>query len=124
MVGYLLTGYELNQNNLSDPSFLTSIERLCGADRNVCVRGPSSLGTILELNDLGIAYPSLAHPKPGSNEFYAGGYITRNYLSKVSAIQTELPYDIRTSANRLINAKHYAKAVVDYMKENNLLLSN
>jgi len=124
MVGYLLTGNELNQNNLSNPSFLTSIERLCGPDRNVCIRGPSSFGTILELNDLGIAYPSLAHPKPGSNEFFSGGYITRNYLSKVSAIQTELPYDIRTSANRLTNAKNYAKAVIDYMKENNLLLSN
>jgi len=124
MMGYLLSRTELNRNNLSDPAFFTSIERLCGADRNECIRGPSSLGTLLELNDLGIAYPSLAHPKPGSHEIYEGGYITRNYLSKVSAIQTELPYDIRTSTNRFINAKNYAKAVVEYMKEHNLLLSN
>jgi hypothetical protein len=124
MVGYLLTSNQLNQNNLSNPSFFTSIERLCGADRNECIRGPSSFGTLLELNGLGIAYPSLANPKPGSNTFLSGGYITRHYLSKVSAIQTELPYNIRVGANRLTHAKNYAKVVVDYMKEHNLLLSN
>jgi hypothetical protein len=124
MVGYLLTGDQLNQNNLSDPSFFTSIERLCGPDRDECIRGPSSFGTFLELNELGIAYPSLSNPKPGSNRFLSGGYITRNYLSKVSAIQTELPYDTRTSVDRYTNAKNYAKAVVDYMKQHNLLLSN
>jgi hypothetical protein len=124
MVGYLLTGDQLNQNNLSNPSFTTSIERLCGLDRDECIRGPSSFGTILELNGLGISYPSLANPKPGSNRFLSGGYITRNYLSQVSAIQTELPYNVRAGANRVTYAKNYAKAVVDFMKLNNLLLSN
>lgn len=124
MVGYLLTGNQLNQNNLSNPSFTTSIERLCGPDRDECIRGPSSFGTILELNELGISYPSLANPKPDSNRFLSGGYITRNYLSQGSAIQTELPYNVRAGANRITYAKNYAKAVVDFMKLNNLLLSN
>jgi hypothetical protein len=124
MVGYLLTGYELNQNNLSNPSFTTSIESLCDSNRNECIRGPTSFGTILEQYGLGVAYPSLNNPKPGSNEFYSGGYITRNYISKINAIQTELPYDIRTDPHRLTHAKNYAAAIVEYMKLHNLLLSN
>ena len=123
MVGYLLTGNQLNQNNLSALSFSTSIERLCGSDRNQCVRGPSSFGTILENNGLGIAYPSLANPNPGSIDFLSGGYITRNYISQVSAIQTELPYYIRAGTDRLTHAKNYAKAIVDYMIANNFLPS-
>jgi hypothetical protein len=124
MVGYLLNSNELNQNNLSNPSFITSIESLCHPDRNECIRGPTSFGTILEQYGLGIAYPSLNNPKPGSKTFYEGGYITRNYISKINAIQTELPYYIRTDAQRFTHARNYAAAVVEYMKLHNLLLSN
>jgi hypothetical protein len=125
MVGYLLTSDQLNQNNLNLLSVKTSIDLLCANSyREVCIRGPSSFGTVFELNNLGIAYPSLANPKPGSNRFLSGGYITRNYISSINAIQTELPYDIRAGANRRIHAKNYANAVVNYMKINNLLLSN
>ena len=121
MVGYLLTSNQLNQNDLSNPSFSSSIERLCGSGRNQCIRGPTSFGTILENCGLGIAYPSSANPKPGSIDFLSGGYITRNYLSQVSAFQTELPYYIRTGADRLTHAKNYAKAVIDYMAANGIL---
>lgn len=123
MVGYLLTANQLNQNNLSNPSFFTSIERLCGLDKDECIRGSSSFGTILEINGLGIAYPSLANPKPGSNRFLSGGYITRNYLSKVSAIQTELPYNVRAGKDRITYAKNYAKTIVDFMRAHHLLLT-
>jgi hypothetical protein len=124
MVGHMLTGEQLNQYDLSHSSFTTSIESLCGTNRNECIRGSSSFGTALERNRLGIAYPSLAHPKPGAIEFLSGGYITRNYISSINAIQTELPYDMRTGTNRRINAKNYAQAIIDYMKLNNLLRSN
>lgn len=123
MIGYLLTGNKLNQDSLSGSSFSTSIERLCSADRNPCVRGSSSFGTFLENRGLGITYPSLANPKPGSIDFLSGGFITKNYISQVSAIQTELPTYIRTSANRLTYAKNYARAVIDYMIANSFLPS-
>ena len=124
MVGYLLTGNQLNQNNLSGPSFNTSIESLCHTDREECIRGRTSFGTILESNGLGIAYPSFENPKPGSNRFLSGGYITHNYISQINAIQTELPYGIRTGTNRLNNARNYATAVLSYMEINHLLISN
>ena len=123
MVGYLLTATQLNQDTLSGSSFTTSIESLCSTDRNVCIRGPSSFGTILESNGLGVSFPSLLNPKPGSRLFYSGGFITANYISKINAIQTELPYSTRAGANRAVLAKNYAQAIVEFMKANQLLLS-
>ncbi|UJR11119.1 hypothetical protein I4U23_015301 [Adineta vaga] len=121
MAGYLLSGQQLNQNDLNVLRVTTSIEPLCGTDRNECIRGQSSFGTILELNGLGIVYPSFANPKPGNREFLSGGFITRNYISRINAIQTELPNGIRTAANRVDNAKNYAQAIIDYMEMNNIL---
>jgi hypothetical protein len=124
MIGYMLSSDQLNQNDLSRSSFRTSIESICGSNRTECISGQTSLGTILEQNGLGVAYPSLANPKPGSRTFFSGGYITRNYCSKINTIQTELPYDIRVGTNKRTNAKNYAQAIVKYMKIHNLLLSN
>ncbi|CAF3212399.1 unnamed protein product [Rotaria sp. Silwood2] len=124
MVGYLLTGQQLNRDDLNVLSVTTSIESLCGSDRNECIRGQSSFGTALELNGLGVAYPSFANPKPGSIDFLSGGFITSNYISRINAIQTELPNGMRTSANRLDNARKYAQAIVDYMQTNHLLRSS
>jgi hypothetical protein len=124
MVGHLLSGTQLNQNNLNSLLVKTSIESLCGSSREECIRGQSSFGTVLELNGLGISYPSLANPKPGSIRFLSGGYITNNYKSKINAIQTELPYGTRAGVNRRIQARNYAKAIINYMKLNNLLLSD
>ncbi|CAF0983730.1 unnamed protein product [Adineta steineri] len=124
MVGYLLTSNQLNVNNLNTLSVTTSIESLCSSNREECIRGHSSFGTALELNNLGIAYPSLANPKPGALRFLSGGYITSNYKSTINTIQTELPYDVRAGNNRRTFARNYAKAIIHYMKLNNLLLSN
>ena len=122
MLGYLLTGSQLNTNNLSDPSFSTSIESLCSINRNECIRGSKSFGSYMEIHGLGIVYPSLANPKPGSNKFFSGGYITSNYISQINAIQTELPYSLRVGGDRLTYAKNYAKALFEYMQANDLLL--
>jgi hypothetical protein len=121
MVGYLLTAAQLDRDDLSASSFETSIESLCRVDRNACIRGSSSFGTILEENGMGTVYPSMVHPKPGSLDFFSGGYITYNYIPKINALQTELPYDVRNGVNRKIYAKNYAQAIVNYMKLNNLL---
>ncbi len=120
----MLSSDQLNQNDLSHPSFRTSIESLCGSNRNDGIRGPTSFGTIFEQHGLGIAYPSLANPKPGSRTFFSGGYIIRHSSSKINAIQAELPYEIRTGINKRTNAQCFAQAIVQYMKINNLLVSN
>ncbi|CAF1272827.1 unnamed protein product [Adineta ricciae] len=123
MVGYLLTSDQLNRNDLDTLLVSTSIDLLCNSSREECIRGPNSFGTVLESTQLGIAYPSLANPKPGSLRFLSGGYITKNYISNINAIQTELPYDIRAGINRRTHARNYARAVVHFMKQNHLLLS-
>jgi len=125
MVGCLLGSDQLNRDDLqSTLATTTSIEQLCLSNRNECIRGQKSLGTMLETNGLGIAYPSMLHPKPGNRVFYEGGYITRNYFSKINAIQTELPYDTRAGTYKRANAIKYARALVDYMTMNNILLKN
>ena len=96
MVGYLLTASELNRDDLSGLAF----------------------GTLLESNGITPAYPSLLHPKPGAREFFSGGFITEHYRSKINAIQTELPFEMRTGVNRAMFAKQYAQAIVEFLKAN------
>jgi hypothetical protein len=119
----MLSSDQLNQNDLSLPSWKTSIESLCGSNRNECIRGQTSFGSIFEQHGLGVAYPSFENPKPGFRAFFSGGYIVRHYSSKINAIQTELPYDTRIGANKRTNAQNFAQAIVEYMKVNNLLVS-
>lgn len=124
MVGYLLSSFHLNRNSLNSLTAISSIDPLCtNLTREQCIRGQNSFGSALENNGLGISYPSFANPQPGTKTFYSGGFITENYISRISAIQTELPAHIRTSVNRTENAKQYAQAIVDYMTALNLILS-
>lgn len=123
MIGYMLSGDQLNQSDLSHPSFRTSIESLCATDRNGILRGERSFGTVFEQHELGIAYPSSINPKPGSRTFFSGGYIIRHYSSKINAIQTELPYEIRTGNSKHKNAQNFAHTIVEYMKMHKLLVS-
>lgn len=123
MIGYMLTSDELNRDDLSHSLLKTSIDALCESDRNESIRGYNSFGTIFERRGLGIAYPSLANPKPGTRTFFSGGYIIRNYSSKINAIQTELPFDIRNGIDRRKNAQKFAHALVEYMTIKSLLSS-
>ena len=120
MIGYLLSRDQLNQNDLSPASFQTSIEPLCQSNRNEVIRGPTSLGTIFERQDLGMVYPSSLNPKPQSKVFFSGGYTTSHYAPQINTIQTELSYDLRTGANRYVHAKNFARAIVEYMQVHNL----
>lgn len=121
MIGYMLSGDQLNQSDLSHPLMKTSIESLCTTDRNEIVRGERSFGTVFEQHGLGHAYPSLNNPKPGTRTFFSGGYIIRHYSAKINAIQTELPYEIRTGNSKRANAQHFAQTIVTYMKMHHLL---
>ncbi|CAM4752593.1 unnamed protein product [Rotaria magnacalcarata] len=122
MIGYMLSSDQLNQNDLSDSSFKTSIESLCGSNRNEAIRGQTSFGSIFERYGLGVAYPSWANPKPESRRFFSGGYTIQNYSSRINAIQIELSRDIRTGKNKRMNAQNVARAIVEYMEKNNLLI--
>ncbi|CAF0852651.1 unnamed protein product [Adineta steineri] len=124
MIGYMLSSNQLNEDDLSHSSFATSIESLCLSNKNECIRGKKSFGTILEQNGIDPVYPSLKHPKPESRTFFSGGYTICNYFSKINAIQTELPYVIRTGENKCMNAQRFAQTIVEYMQINNLLMSN
>lgn len=123
MIGYTLSSDQLNQDDLSDSSFQTSIESLCSTDRNECIRGESSFGNIFERNGLGTAYPSLLNPKPEGRTFFSGGYIVRHYSSKINAIQAELAYSTRMGPDAYENAQQFAQTIVEYMKKYNLLKS-
>ena len=123
MIGYTLSSDQLNQNDLSDSSFQTSIESLCLTNRNECIRGENSFGSIFERNGLGIAYPSSLNPKPEGRTYFAGGYIVRHYLSKINTIQAELAYSTRMGPNAYENAQLFAQTIVEYMKTYNLLKS-
>ncbi|CAF0756356.1 unnamed protein product [Adineta ricciae] len=123
MIGYTLSSDQLNQDDLSDSSFQTSIESLCSTNRNECIRGENSFGNIFERNGLGIAYPSLLNPKPEERTYFAGGYIVRHYLSKINTIQTELAYSTRMGPDALENAQLFAQTIVEYMNKYNLLKS-
>ncbi|UJR33999.1 hypothetical protein I4U23_021413 [Adineta vaga] len=122
MIGYMLTSDQLNRNDLSDASFQTSIESFCSSNRNECIRGKTSFGTIFERNGLDIAYPSLQNPKPGSRTFFSGGHIVRHYSPKINAIQTELPYHTRIGIEAFTNAQRFAQTIVEYMKIHNLFM--
>ncbi|CAF0960406.1 unnamed protein product [Rotaria sordida] len=123
MAGYLLTKRHLSVDDLNTVQVRTSIESLCSSDRNECIRGQSSFGTKLEQKGLGVVYPSFAHPKPGNLTFFEGGYITSNYISKINAMQFELPPSISSAKNRTEYAKKFAEVIVEYMTERNILRS-
>lgn len=106
MVRYLLTSQYLNQDNLSVLSVTISTDRLCGSNQEECIRGQSSFGIAFELNGLGTAYLSLAHPQPKSNEFYSDGYITHSYISKTNAIQAELHTEVKLCFSLLMFRWH------------------
>ncbi|CAF0927283.1 unnamed protein product [Rotaria sordida] len=121
MVGILLTGAKLNRNELSSTSIELLIQSSCSQNRSECIRGSKAFGTFMESKELGIAYSSLNNPKPGNKTFYSGGFITKNYISRINAIQAELSYVMRNDFDRRFYATRFAQALVDFMLANDLL---
>ena len=121
MVGIRLSAVQLNTGDLNSTSIEPLIKLSCPEDRSECIRGRKSLGTFLESEGLGISYPSLNNPKPNNRTFYKGGYITNNYSSKINVIQTELSYVVRNEFDPHDYVKRYVRALLEFMKINNLL---
>ena len=121
MVGMMLSGPQLNNDQFSSTSIEFLIQTSCPENREECIRGSKSLGTFLEANGLGVAYPSANNPKPQNRTFYRGGYITSQYGSKVNVIQTELSYVVRNEFQPSTSyVEKYVRALVDFMKANQL----
>jgi hypothetical protein len=121
MVGLRLSAVQLNNDDLFPTSIESLIELSCPQNRNECIRGSKSFGTFLEINGLGISYPSLNNPKPNNNSFYKGGYITNNYSSNINVVQTELSYVVRNTYDPKIYVEKYVQALISFMKINQLL---
>lgn len=121
MVGYLLGATHLSVSDLNTLRVRTSIDPVCGSDRNECIRGQSAFGSKLEQKGFGMVYPSFANPSPGNQTFYDGGFITWNYISRTNAIQIELSPSITSSRNRTANVRQCAEAIVEFMRERNIL---
>jgi len=101
-LGYLLSSNDLTQSDesLSGASYvskssLKALVQSSGSTLAELVRGPFSLGTLMEVEGLS-SVPSLSQPNPGGNPFFSGGYNTRRHGSRdggdVSGIQIECNY--------------------------------
>jgi len=120
-LGYLLSGSDLSEpdESLSGPTFVnrSSVKALAekpGNDLASLVRGPRSLGTLLE--ERGVpAVPSTSQPDPGLEDYFTGGYITQRHGSRdggnVSAIQIEHHYPGLRDEEE--NRRRYAEALAD-----------
>lgn len=96
-LGYLLDGDALAlENGMLDEraatsSLATMLAVAPGARLSVLVRGPRSLGTLLD--PFVPTVPSARTPDPGGDPFYAGGYSTRRHTASIPGLQVETPFE-------------------------------
>ena len=106
--------------SLVDKSSLRSLAGTVAITFGDLIRGPASLGTLLQ--DGGIrAVPSSSEPDPGGAPYFSGGYSTARHGSRdggsVSGIQIEHHFpDVRDSEqNREAYAAILAESLVTYL---------
>jgi len=102
-LGYAYTKDQLNSGNLARLGSLSSISSLLTRTRRSptsLLSGPSSLGAAWEKSGYR-AVPSPRKPRPGTDKYYRGGYITQTHGSSgggnVDAIQLEMPSELTRS---------------------------
>jgi hypothetical protein len=120
-LGYLLSRTNLAEQDevlssaaLVNKSSVRALAERAGNDLASLVRGPSSLGTLLEERFVP-AVPSTDQPNPGQDDYFNGGYNTVRHGSRdggnVSGIQIEHHYPgLRDTAE---NRERYAEALAD-----------
>ena len=128
-LGYLLRAEDLRRSDAAlsaDAAVLArcSIRDLVartGRPLAELVRGPSSLGTLLEIRGQR-SLPSTVRPHPAEGAaYYSGAYIIATHGSaragRISAIQVECPWEgVRdTEANRRRFAERLADALAEYL---------
>jgi hypothetical protein len=120
-LGYLLSASDLTLDDLtlSSPTYVSrssvgALVESSGTSLADLVRGPLSLGTLLE--ERGVpAVPSTIQPDPGGAPFFSGGYSTVRHGSRdggsISGIQIEHHYPgLRDEAS---NRQWYASVLAD-----------
>jgi len=97
-LGYLIKKYELNDRDYKRPSSVRALSQRKNISIKQLLHGPNSLGAMFEAEGYK-ALPSPRQPRPGSDKYYRGGYITQQYGSDrggvVDAIQIEVPSESR-----------------------------
>jgi len=127
-------GYMLSRADLAQPdgvldgqayvikSSVRGLVETSGGTLAQLVRGPFSLGTLLE-NRTVPAVPSTSQPNPGEDEYFTGGYNTDRHGSAgggtISAVQIEhhFPGLRDTQENREQYAERLADALMVYFLE-------
>lgn len=125
-LGYLLSSNDLANSdevlagaNFINKSSFRALGLKPGADFAELIRGPNSLGSLLETWGVP-AVPSQNQPNPGGNPFFSGGYNTARHGSRdggsVSGVQIECNYPgIRDSpVNRRAFAQDLAEVLAAY----------
>ncbi|CAN5871120.1 hypothetical protein BH23GEM9_BH23GEM9_28680 [soil metagenome] len=121
--GYRLTTADLGQTDamlnssaMVQKSSVGALAAHSGAPHAEIVRGPNSLGALLEARGFP-SVPSLAQPDPGDNPYFSGGYNTSRHASRdgnlISGVQLEAyRIGIRdTDANRAQFSASLAEAL-------------
>jgi len=106
-VGHLLTAVQLtlDDQELPDPGY-------------EWVRGPHSIGALLQDEGFEYVVPSPEIPHPNGGNYFSGGYITKHYRQEgMRTIQLEMPYDARTHTNLPQSAAQMAWAIVTLVDE-------
>ena len=109
MIGHLVTYNELHEKD--------------ALEQEEWIRGPSSLGSLLEEQGL-LAEPSSRQRAPSKARYFNGGYITETYQQDgvTQTIQLEFP---RAMRNRLkITVPRVSAAVANLMSRWNMVLEN
>lgn len=124
-LGYLLSSDDLERTDAvldgpvhAEKSSIRALWHRAGIPFSALVRGPSSLGGLLEARGYR-AVPSPGDSDPGGEPYFSGGYSTARHGSQedgvgVSAIQLELPYPgVRASATE---RRAFAEALVEALE--------
>lgn len=122
-LGYLIAPARLNGDDAgvdASPSSLRALAASTGSSTSALVRGPESLGALLEQRGYA-SVPSPSNPDPGRDDYFDGGYSTVRHGSvqsgTVSGIQLEHPRSVRNDESaRRAYARDLAEALVAFMR--------
>lgn len=121
-LGYMLTASTLNQSNAqldatgaAMTSSLRLIAQTSSLSSSALLRGPTSLGGLLESRVR--AVPSPSDPSPGADDYFNGGYSTDRHTTTLPGVQIECHYTgVRdTTTNRAAFADALTSALRTFL---------
>ena len=127
-IGYLLSAKELDNEILNFSTNYSSIGLLASLSSyslDDLIRGDVSIGGILQNKFNLKVVPSPNYKRPGTGNYYNGGYITSRYgsnggfMKHLNAIQIELHGSLRQIDNYKSTAKNLASSIFYYYNIHN-----